>query len=426
VAAFFQVALNNFFQEVQSFVVSHKKSTVAKVETKSTSRLQMCIFEIEFEPRMRRIFFFAALSLVLFTGCERTRLPVLEETTFQKPPQNPVLGADSTFVFFDSLRTDSVRWQRADVFNPAAIVRGSEVVLLFRAEDNPAAGIGGRTSRIGLATSPDGFQFAKHPRPVLYPRDDAMNEYEFPGGCEDPRVAQTEDGLYVMTYTAWNKKTARLSIAFSRDLLVWEKKGPAFAKAHNGRFLDQWSKSGSMVTQFRNQQPVLAKVKGKYWMYWGEQLINLAWSENLFDWHPLLDSEGELLAVARPRHGYFDSHLTECGPPAILLAEGVVLLYNGKNAEDDSADPNLPRGTYSVGKLVFDADNLERVVARSESPFLQPSLPHEITGQYQAGTTFAEGLVYFKSRWFLYYGTADSYVGVAVTPAAGANPPDKE
>jgi predicted GH43/DUF377 family glycosyl hydrolase len=38
-----------------------------------------------------------------------------------------------------------------------------------------------------------------------------------------------------------------------------------------------------------------------------------------------------------------------------------------------------------------------------------------MSGQYAAGTTFAEGLVYYNQKWFLYYGTADSFVGVAVS-----------
>ena len=38
-----------------------------------------------------------------------------------------------------------------------------------------------------------------------------------------------------------------------------------------------------------------------------------------------------------------------------------------------------------------------------------------VTGQYQAGTTFAEALVFFKGKWFLYYGTADSFVGLAIS-----------
>ena len=40
--------------------------------------------------------------------------------------------------------------------------------------------------------------------------------------------------------------------------------------------------------------------------------------------------------------------------------------------------------------------------------------PLRKSGQYPAGTTFVEGLVPFRGKWFLYYGTADSFVGVAV------------
>jgi predicted GH43/DUF377 family glycosyl hydrolase len=68
-----------------------------------------------------------------------------------------------------------------------------------------------------------------------------------------------------------------------------------------------------------------------------------------------------------------------------------------------------------VGRVVFDPKDLKTVLHRSDKPFLVPSLPHEITGQYKAGTTFAEGLVFFKNKWYLYYGTADSFVGLAIS-----------
>ncbi len=64
-------------------------------------------------------------------------------------------------------------------------------------------------------------------------------------------------------------------------------------------------------------------------------------------------------------------------------------------------------------------------------PVFKPELPYEKTGQYAAGTTFAEGLVFFHKKWFLYYGCADSLVAVATappTPAAGdpfRTPPGK-
>jgi beta-1,2-mannosidase len=336
-------------------------------------------------------------------------------THFKKPKQNPILKADSSFTFLCPVKKEVVKWQRADVFNPAAIVKDNKIFVLYRCEDNPAAHLGGRTSRIGLAESSDGIHFKKHPTPVLYPDNDACIKYDKGGGCEDPRIVQTEDGLYVIAYTAWNYEFARLSIAFSKDLVHWDKKGPAFAKAHDGKFLNGWSKSGSMLTKFVNGKQVLAKIKGKYWMYWGENGVNLAWSENLYDWFPLLDDKGGLKLLILPRKNKFDSHLTECGPPAIWTDKGISLFYNGKNAEtDEEADPKLPKKTYSVGQVVFDAQDLETVISRSENPFLIPTLPHEKTGQYQAGTTFAEGLVYFKRKWFLYYGTADSFVGLAI------------
>ena len=348
-------------------------------------------------------------------GCVSTHQAEWDFLSFEKPENNPVMQADSTFTFLCPVKNERIQWQKADVFNPAAIVKDHKIHLLFRAEDNPDAILGGRTSRIGLATSEDGLNFEIHPTPVLYPDSGEFLKYDYPGGCEDPRVVVTEDGLYVMAYTAWNQDVARLSIAFSRDLIHWEKRGPAFAKAHKGKFLDYWSKSGSIITKMVGDEQIVAKLDGKYWMYWGERFINLAWSDDLAVWHPTLDENGELKTIVEPRKNKFDSQLTECGPPAVITDEGIVLLYNGKNAEGDDAAAELPKGMYSVGKIVFDKEDPEKVLWRSDSYFLKPTLPHEITGQYKSGTTFAEGLVYYKSKWFLYYGTADSFVGVAIS-----------
>lgn len=57
---------------------------------------------------------------------------------------------------------------------------------------------------------------------------------------------------------------------------------------------------------------------------------------------------------------------------------------------------------------------MDKIISRSDTCILKPALPHELTGQYKARTTLFEGLVHFKGKWFLYYGTADSYVEVAV------------
>ncbi|MBS1916690.1 MAG: hypothetical protein JST87_10475 [Bacteroidetes bacterium] len=338
----------------------------------------------------------------------------IDISSFTKPAENPIIKADSSYTFIDPFKNGIVRWQRADVFNPAAIVKNNKVYLLLRCEDNPAAAIGGRTSRIGIAESEDGIHFKKFPEPVLFPRKDGFEKFDYPGGCEDPRVVESEEGTYVVVYTAWNGKVARLSVALSKDLFHWQKKGPAFAKANKGKFTEIWTKSGSIITKMQNNKIVAAKINGKYWMYWGEHFINLAWSENLYDWYPLVDEKEELKKIVETRPHQFDSDLTECGPPAIITSRGIELFYNGKNATDGNADPSLPKGMYSVGYAIFDPNDPSKVIGRSDSCFLKPTLPHEIRGQYTAGTTFSEGLVFFKNKWFLYYGTADSFVGVAV------------
>ena len=367
-----------------------------------------------FDNRMR-IFPVILLTLLFVISCSQRKEVDININNFYKPKENPILKADSSFTFTDPITKQLVKWQKADVFNPGAIVKDNKVYMLYRCEDNPTAAIGGRTSRLGLAESTDGIHFNKFPTPVLYPDSSEYMQYDYPGGCEDPRLVQTDDGVYVVAYTSWNNITARLSIAFSKDLFYWQKKGPAFAKKYEEKFPDGWSKSGSIITEMKNGKQVAAKINGKYWMYWGEHFINLAWSDNLYEWNPLLDKDGTLKSLAAPRPKKFDSELTECGPPAIVTSDGIVLLYNGKNATNENADPALPKGTYSTGEIIFDKNNPVKVIHRSDTSFLKPSLPHEITGQYQAGTTFAEALVYFKGEWLLYYGTADSFVGVAIS-----------
>ena len=351
-----------------------------------------------------KLFLWLLLGCVLSCKQEKSNdskaSPQLEKWMlgFEKTAVNPIMQADSTYVFEDPISKKPVRWQKADVFNPGAVVRNDTVFMLFRAEDNPAAILGERTSRIGLAYSTDGIHFNKFPEPVFYPSEDAFRKWDHPGGVEDPRVVETPDGTYIMLYTSWNNDVARLSCATSKDLRHWTKHGPVFQRADGGKFLDVWSKSGAMVTELVDGRLKAKKFNGKYLMYWGELFVNLAQSENGTDWEPFLDEKGELLHVFKPTLGEFDSHLTEPGPPALYTENGILLLYNGKNLQGEGASSAFPEGTYCGGQVLFDKDDPKKLLARLEEPFICPSLPHEVSGQYKAGTTFIEGLVFFKKQ----------------------------
>lgn len=317
---------------------------------------------------------------------------------------NPVLTAGDR-EFMCPVLDKKVRWDEKDVFNPAAVIREGKVYLLFRAEDRIGRHAG--TSRIGLAVSDDGFHFRKQDAPVLYPDEDSLKRYEWEGGVEDPRVVETDDGSYVMTYTAYDGKVARLLLATSTDLTRWTKHGTVL----NGRFKDTWSKSGAIVARRQGDKVVAARIGGRYWMYFGDTDLFMASSDDLIRWQPLLE-DGALKPVLKPRANYFDSRLVESGPFALLTEKGVVLIYNGMNAEENG-DEDYAKGAYCAGQALFDREDPTKVIGRLERPFMKPDRPYEIEGQVNQ-VCFLEGMVPFRDRWFLYYGTADSKIAVAV------------
>ncbi|WP_316812286.1 glycoside hydrolase family 130 protein [Pedobacter heparinus] len=375
--------------------------------------------------------YFLLLSLIL-TCCtgisslaqNKNILPDWALGGFVRPKGvNPVISADSNTTFRDPMTNSSIHWQANDTFNPAAAVKDGKVVVLYRSEDKSGIKIGSRTSRLGYAVSKDGLNFARKDGPVLYPDHDDQKEFEWPGGCEDPRIAVTEDGTYLMLYTQWNRKVPRLGAATSKDLIHWTKHGPIFQDAYQGKFLNIPTKSASILTQVNRDRQVILKWNGQYFMYWGERHVYGATSSNLVDWKPLVDAQGSLLKLASPRKGFFDSDMTECGPPAVMTEKGIVLLYNGRNNSGDKGDKRYNGGAYCAGQMLFDHTDPTKLLARLDVPFFRPMEPFEKSGQYRNGTVFIEGMAWFKKKWFLYYGCADSRVGVAIyDPAKRAEP----
>ncbi len=377
---------------------------------------------------------FVVLALFVFTSCNHLEKHVDqtgENTTswamldFVKTDSvNPVLSP-GTGIFMDPIWKSKVAWEEKDVFNPAIVVRDNKIYMLYRAQDK--IGLPGGTSRIGLAVSNDGLHFTRMPEPVFYPDNDVYRKYEWQGGCEDPRIVEDDKGVYYMTYTAYDGKIARLLIATSKDLIHWTKYGSVFADAYKGKYIDKWSKSGSIVATYKEGKIIATKVNGKYWMYWGDQFIWAATSEDLIHWEPVemnggekppvtLKGEGlnmpDLKIVIGTRSKKFDSDLVESGPPAMLTDAGILLMYNSRNIPA-IGDTSLPEGTYAAGQVLIDRNDPTKVIKRLEENFMKPDKPYELTGQVNR-VCFIEGLAQFKNKWFLYYGTADSKIAVAV------------
>lgn len=317
---------------------------------------------------------------------------------------NPILLPDTSQVFTCPVSQQKLAWESRNVLNPAAVVKEGKVYLLYRAQDPMM------TSRIGLAISDDGLHFTKQPAPVFYPDKDSMLALEWKGGVEDPRIVEDANGRYILTYTSYDGKTARLCLASSTDLFHWQKHGPVLG---TGKYKDTWSKSGAIVVKQAGEKMIAEKINGKYWMYFGDTDLFMAYSDDLIHWSPCENEEThQLIKVLTARPGRFDSRLVEPGPFALLKEEGILLIYNGSNAANFN-DTLLPKYTYSAGQALFDKSNPYKLIDRTDRYFIHPDKSYERTGEVNE-VCFVEGLVRFKNKWFLYYGTADSRIAVAV------------
>jgi predicted GH43/DUF377 family glycosyl hydrolase len=377
--------------------------------------------------------FSGIVLMALFQSCKEQNLQDISTseiktdwgfTEFVKVDSiNPILNPTDKLEFTDPITGSSAKWEERNVLNPTAVVKDDKVYLMYRAQD-----LNG-TSRIGMAVSDDGLHFEKMPAPVLYPDNDDMKVYEWNykkddaeqtnsedcyfcyfDGVEDPRIVESDTGDYIMTYTSYDGKTARLSIASSKDLKTWTKHGLVLS---DEKYKDTWSKSGAIVSKLQGNKIIATKIDGKYWMYFGDTDLFIATSTDLIHWDVAEDEEsGKMFTVLHPRMGYFDSRLVEPGPYALLKDEGILLIYNASNAANFN-DPKLPEFTYAAGQALFDKAQPYKLLDRTESYFIHPDKDYEKIGEVNE-VCFVEGLVFFKDQWFLYYGTADSKIAVAV------------
>lgn len=325
-------------------------------------------------------------------------LPVFPWYNFVKYEHNPILLSQGTG--FESMA----------VFNPTAIVENDTIYMFYRAENWGRENWVPETRRpliwtedmewpgisvIGLATSTDGIHFDTRDHPILIPE----HEYESVGGLEDPRITKI-GSTFFLTYTGvgGNSRINSLCLATSTNLLDWQKHGPMF---------EFGSKAGAILPNITN---------GQYYMYFGSKEISLATSSDGLNWTV---NRSNLLT---PREGFFDELLCEVGPSPILTNNEIILIYNGATKGVDTRIGRYTKvtrsngvfRTYSTGIAVFDRNDPSKLLYRSNIPFLNVTEEFEKRGQVD-NVVFVSGVVKYDSQWFMYYGCADTYIGVAIS-----------
>jgi len=265
------------------------------------------------------------------------------------------------------------RWESRCVFNPAVIQLGGRVHILYRAlgED--------MVSRLGYASSGDGYHIDERlPRPVFEPA--VPNEKH---GCEDPRLTALE-GKCVMTYTAYGDiyQIGITTISIENILKKrWE-----------------WGERFFPFPNVRNKNAVIfpRRINDRYVMcHRLDPNIYIAYSHDLRTWN-------NSKPVMRPRPDLWDCVKIGAAGPPIELDEGWLLIYHGVDAGR----------TYRLGAAILDKEDPEKVIYRSKGPILEPSEDYERFGLVP-NVVFSCGVILLDGQLLIYYGGADTVIGVA-------------
>ncbi|MHC2999505.1 glycoside hydrolase family 130 protein [Microbacterium sp. HJ5] len=320
------------------------------------------------------------------------------------------------------------------VLNPAS-GRGSDGELYLL----PRLVAAGNVSRVGLAkvVVDDGVPVGVERQGVVLEPDRGWERGVGNAGVEDPRTTWIDAlGLHVMTYVAYGPLGPRTAIAVSDDLREWRRLGPVLFRYDDALDMD--------LNLFHNKDTVffpepvtapdgtrsLAVLHRPMWDL-GEtkpgQGIRVpagVTDQRQSIWisyvplDAVLDDIAELTLwgqhrfVAGPAYAFEELKIGG-GPPPLRIPEGWLVIHHGVTGVLDSAFAQQQRVNYAAGALILDAEDPSRVVARTPEPLLAPETDDERSG-IVPNVVFPTAIEEVDGRLFVFYGMADSKIGVAL------------
>jgi predicted GH43/DUF377 family glycosyl hydrolase len=286
-------------------------------------------------------------------------------------------------------------WESKAVFNCSVSYDGNNVHMLYRAIGEYDYYI----SRIGYASSTDGFQFNRRDNIAICQTED----YE-KNGMEDPRITQIKDKIFItyvvisdyvknhpkiysaLTVTKDYYNFAKLGIITSnfdnnKDVIFFpEKFNLGYNSSKNGSYLklhrpSNWSESNS------NYQ----SIKPSIWLSISDSEFTLT----------------ESMLLLKPEQDWEELKIG-AGPSPIKTKDGWLLIYHGVNNDK----------IYRVGAVILDLKDPRKVIARTKTPILEPIEKYERVGDVN-NVVFPTGIAVMDKKVLLYYGGADKVCCVA-------------
>ena len=300
-----------------------------------------------------------------------------------QPNPSPVLSADP-----------SNSWESLHVLNPGVVYRNGQFNMLYRAD-------GGGPDQIGLATSTDGLNFTRNSQnPVI---TNNVLPYES-GGVTDPRLYELNGTYYsfISGYHWGINPPQTIMETTSTDLVHWSTAVP----------IVQTNYDPAVVTN-GNDTPVLLNTQygPRYVMYYGDadpaKGRFIAYSTDMLHW---------------TNNTPFDMHF----PANYSPWEIGVTVTNYQTVQNGPVNHNIlmfvagtlmahGRWYYGISEVEFSATDLTQQLGQLTEAALSPAEPYEINGR-TANTEFMNSILFHNGQWYMYYGAADTSIGLATAP----------
>ena len=316
-------------------------------------------------------------------------------------------------------KTDNI-FENEGVLNPAVIKVENTIHLFYRAvtKDN--------YSTIGYCklSSPMVVE-QRSTVPILVPEFDYESQ-----GLEDPRIVLIE-GVYYLSYTAYNGVNALGALATSTDLVHWEKKGIIVPKITYDEFKHFTESKGTIhekYIRFNDYQKSHDKQDRKIFL-WDKNLIFFPRKINnkfyflhrikpdiqivvsidrieeltLNFWQKYFSNFDEYIVLS-PKFEHEVSYIGG-GCPPIETKEGWLLIYHGVH-------DTVKGYVYAACVALLDLSNPQKEIARLPYPLFFPEKIWELKGEVN-NVCFPTGAIVENDTIFIYYGAADERIAVA-------------
>ena len=315
------------------------------------------------------------------------------------------------------LRGSGLDFENESVLNPAVIMEGGSIHFFYRAVKKT------NYSTIGYCRMDGSLSVVERDKkPFLSP------EFEYEKhGMEDPRIVKI-DGVYHLSYVAFDGANALGALAISTDMLHFAKQGIIVPKISyddfdrltkgnpelNKRYLD--INPGAKILADKDLVFFPERVNGKLtFLHRIKPDIQITAVDSLDElttefWDDYFTNLEDHIFL-KPRYAHEIDYVGS-GCPPILTEHGWLVIYHGvKNAAVKGYE-------YSCCVALMDSNDPRKEIARLPYPLFKPELDYELTGDVD-DVCFPTGTALINDTLYIYYGAADELIACASVSLKG-------